>query len=777
MKTIFSYLSRCLLVYTISFALLQVQVLLPIQSLKYSVGYVQAETETEADPRDSIGVDDDGVAYSKSNLTLDKVDENGLDISVDILSAFLMGWFTSRTVMICKPVPMDVMIAAAGGVIFMGAELFAFNAFKDIRDSHVEEIKNRQDGENADQVTSLQDQKKSYDDIAETAKTKYTTQMAATAAYGVAAIAALYAKIKWYMADMGCAVCPVVALPLASAIALRESPGPSVPTGSSLYSVCAAVAAAWVAGESAVITTVACSAAALGCSGVKISCATDVAICLPAEASVVGIDEKPNVYQKFAQNNLKLPSFSGMFDEEMLTETLEETQVESITSKYGVQRFIDASNPLYALSKSLEIDNENYETQINSYAESRDRMRFYKGELSSSTYEQFEVFREGVIDQALGSDSFSFGEALQLALNNGVDFFIPSANANSVATMLGSILGIVLALFATTSKFLDSFMATPGYRAIAWTLGTTLAGYAASKTKEIQETAEENSAKIQKIIDNLNNINKLSTDTYSGTNHIIPTKIPYPSVGNDEIPLGPEPTPCPQHNASTNCDSLVTGIQNSHGFSGMGGTVGSFATDAAAAADGFSGTKTVPTIAVDKTFNLAKDNEAIQKKLRLMQRKLNDQYKKDGKQPIDFDNLNKNMLAKMRKKTRNHLSKSGMTPNQILSSLGSGSKEKKKEEVAIKGPSKAKETTSGVAAKAKKAPVFSLDLGDSEDSGLSLDDIDANQNAVNALNEESTDDIVTNKGVSIFKVISVRYLKSGFSRLLEEEKEVKKTSK
>jgi hypothetical protein len=773
MKTIFSYLSKCLLVYTISFALLQVQVLLPIQNLKYSAGYVQAEDNAA---NENIGTDDDGVRFQKGAIKLDEEEEGVLDVSMDIISSFLMGWFTSRAVMICKPVPTDVWIATAGAAIYIGGEIYAFNAFKDIRDEKILDIKMREDGNNTEQVEYLTDQKKTYDDIAETAKMKYNLQMAATAAYGIAAIWALAVKLKWHFSDALCSACATTLAPVTAETATKEIPGtPSKIKTAQLYAQCAAIKVAIVAGNTNVATASTCAPAAAGCASTILHCTKDAAICLPSAASVARDNSEPNLYQKFAQENLKLPSYEELFTEKDMMESLEEVQVESITSKYDVTRFIDNSSPFYDLGKSLEIDHENFETQINSYAENRDRMRFFKGELSSSSYEQYESFREGMIDQGLNSSSGSIGDALQLALNNGVDFFIPRANANSVITMLGSIVGIVLALFATTSQFLDTFMSTPGYRSIAWTTGTVLAGYAASKTKEVQETAEANSTKIQKIIDRLNEIGKLNTETISGVNSSIPSRIPYPITGNDAITLGPEKTPCPEKNGSENCSSLVTGSEESKTFE-MGGGVSQMALNALEAGDGFTGEKVVKGPIVDKTLNLARENEAVQKKLRKMQRKINDQLKKDGKPGINFDKLTKNMIAKLRKKTQDQLKKSGTSADKILASLGTGSKSEEKESTdpVIKGPSKATAATGGKV-KAKKAPAFSLDLDDdAEDSGVSADDVAANQAAANALNEESADDIVTNKGVSIFKVISVRYLKSGFSRLLEEEKKASK---
>jgi hypothetical protein len=758
MKTIFSYIAKCLLVYTISFTLLQVQVLLPVQSLKYAPGYVQAET----------GVSDDGVATETGKVELEGEETS---LAVDLLASFAFGYVTSRALLICKPIPIDIGVAAAGGIAFIGGEIYAYNGFKDIKDSKTVEFIKREDGDNTEQVTYLENQKEGYDDIAKVAKTKAMIQTAAAAAYGIASIIALFAEFRWFMQSLPCKACA----PIASTAleAKKLSPGvDSKADTTTIHAFCASkikeatLTAAGTAGF--------CSGGVAACVAEEITCTTETSICLMKEFSILGQNGEENSFQKFAKNNIKIPEFDVGLDEETLGQTLEETQLASIADSFGIQNFIDRENPFYDLSKSLKIDQSNIYSQINSYAKNRDMMRYYKGDLSSSTIDQYDLFKQSILSNSLNSSGVDLGESLQMAFENGMDFFIPRVHAsNSLVAILGAATGIVLALFKATSTWMDTFMSTPGWRALAWGIGAGLAMVAASETKKIQETAEENSEKIQKIITQLKRIGKTSTENLSGADQGIPSRIPFPKSGNDGLDLGPGKTPCPNNDKTSGCSTIVDSVQTNRGFAALGGTMGNLALDAAAVGDGFSGTGSVPGSTTDKTFDLARDNEGIQSKLRKMQTKLNKEYEKNGKPTIDFDKMNKKLLAKLKKKVRNQLKRSKADPKQILASLGAGAPKESKEEekVANKGPSPVAPGTTGKS-KPKKAPVFSLDLEENPggNEGLTAEEVLANQQAANELNAEAVDDIVTNKGVSIFKVISVRYLKSGFSRLLDEEK-------
>ena len=755
MKTIFSYLGKCLITYTLSFALLQVQVFLPIENLRYASGNVMA-----AD--DGVTLGDDGVATKSGSVELKSDKGNAM---IDHLSMLAFGFFTSRALMVCKPLPMDVMLAAAGGVIYIGGELYTFNAFKDLKSRDKITYNSREDGENEKQIEMLQAQKKGYDDIAKTAKTKAMIQMAAGTAYGISAGYALFKSTKWGMETGHCGTCSVTAGIAAKLELEKYDPSkPSAITAPVVYGLCTAMEA----GALAASLEPSCTQAEASCVLNATTCAEEVMICNPSGATIMG-SNTPDAFQNFASKGLKFPEIESVMDDNFIAETIKETYLEGFQSKFQLSSFIDKANPFYDLNKKMEFDETNFETQINSYARNRDMSRYYQGEISSMSVEDFSSFRKSMFELEVDSSSDNLGESLKLVLHSGIDLIIPNTHAGSMMTMLGGVAGIALALFKTTGAWVDNFMATPGNRGLIWIAGAGLALVASNSSKKIQESAEKNSGKIQKIIDKLNNQGLKNVDSLGGSRLAIPSQIPFKLKGNAPLSIGPEKAPCADKSGTTGCGSIRSGVEKNAGFASLGGSFGALAGAAGAAADGITGSDNIPSSSVDGLVQLSKENNAVQKKLRAVQRKFNKALKESGKSPLDFEKLNKNILAKLRKNTQAALAKSGKSAADVLAALGPvAAKEETKKEVAAKPKNKKLKMTSGAVKKNNGG--FKLDLeNEGSNDALNNEEVLANQTAANALNGEAQDDIVGNKDVSIFKVISVRYLKSGFNKLLDED--------
>ncbi|PIK14994.1 hypothetical protein [Halobacteriovorax sp. JY17] len=756
MKTIFSYLAKCFVTYTLSFALLQVQVFLPIENLRHASGNVMAAN-------DGVTLGEDGVATKSGSVDLKNEKGNAL---LDHLSMLAFGFFTSRALMICKPLPMDVMIAAAGGVIYIGGELYTFNAFKDLKSKDKVTYNSREDGENEKQIEILEAQKKGYDDIAKTAKTKAMIQMAAGAAYGISAGYALLKSAEFGMETAHCGTCSVTTAIAAKLELEKFDPSkPSAVTAPVIYGLCTAMEA----GALSASLEPSCTQAEASCVLNAATCSQEVMICNPSGATIMG-SNTPDAFQKFASKGLKFPEIESVMDDNFIAETIKETYLEGFQREFQLSSFIDKSNPFYDLNKKMEFDETNFETQVNSYARNRDMSRYYQGEISSMSVEEFSSFKKSMFELEVGSSSDNLGESLKLVLHSGIDLIIPNTHAGSMMTMLGGVAGIALALFKTTSYLVDNFMATPGNRGLIWIVGAGLALVASNSSKKIQESAEKNSGKIQEIINKLNSQGQKNVDSLGGNRLAIPSQIPFKLKGNAPLSIGPDKAPCADKPGTSGCGSLRSGIEKNAGFASLGGSFGALAGTAGAAADGVTGSDNIPSASVDGLVQLSKENNAVQKKLRAVQRKFNQALKESGKSPLDFEKLNENILAKLRKNTQAALAKSGKSAADVLAALGpvANSKEEEKPKVAATPKNEKLKMTSGTAKKNNGG--FKLDLeNEGSNDALQSDEVLANQAAANALNGEAQDDIVANKDVSIFKVISVRYLKSGFNKLLDEE--------
>ncbi|GEM_PF-6923867 len=767
MKTIFSYIAKCLLTYTLSFALLQVQVFLPIENLRYASGNAMAAS-------DGVSKDENGVATKSGTVTLKNKKSNFL---LDHLAMISMGFITFKTVSACQPRPMDVILAGAGGVIYIGAELYSFNAFKDLKAEDKIAYTSKEDGENDTQIEMLQAQKKGYEDIAKTAKMKSTIQLAAATAYGAAAVVALLKSQQWRVSASTCTAACTQAAGVAEE-AVKNTPGiPSTIKAADLYAACAAKQSAVAIASSNPVTGAACTAAASTCAIDASMCATEVAICKPGAFSVLDMlgdtgGESVDALQKFAQEGLKLPGIGQILNDEFMANVVKETYVLELQNKLNIPNYIDKANPFFDLNKKMEFDETNFETQVNSYARNRDMSRFFQGELASTSVESFNNFKNSLYEIELNSDSSSLSDNLKLAINNGIDLIVPSANANSMSVMLGGAIGIFIGINKLNVTWVDTMIATPGYRSMVWTAAAGLAFTASSSSKKIQESAEGNATKIQKIIDKLSQQGVKTASSLGGSQLSIPSQIPYSIKGNAALSLGTAAVPCADKDGTNGCGSLQSGIESSTSFASLGGSFGTLAGTAGAAADGITGSNTIPSSAVDGLVELSNNNNAIKKKLDEVQRKFNKALEDQGKPALDFDKLNDNILAKLRKNTNAVLSGSGKSAADVLAAIGPvGSDDSEEKKVAAAAPAESSKLKMTAGKSKKVNGGFRLDLeNEGSNDGLNADEVLANQKAANAINGEAQDDIVANKDVSIFKVISVRYLKSGFNKLLEEDK-------
>ncbi|WP_157868227.1 hypothetical protein [Halobacteriovorax marinus] len=763
MKTIFSYLAKCFLTYTLTFALLQVQVLIPVQNLQHLSGVAYAAN-------DRVSVDEDGVATKSGSVDLKNEKPNAL---LDHLAMISMGFFTFKAVSACQPRPMDVLLAAAGGAVYIGAELFSFNAFKDLKEKDKITYTSKENGENDTQIEMLEAQKKGYDDIAETAKTKAMIQMAAAAAYGAAAVFALVKSQEWFVSDSTCGVgCAQASIPALEGV--KNFMAPSKGKSSALFKACTAVEAEAATKAANPATAAACAGAAAACGTTAALCATEVAICVPGAFSILGDagSSTPDALEKFAKEGIKIPGVGQTLNDNYIAEVVKETELRKYQDRFAIPNFIEESSPFYELNNKLAFDETNFDTQINSYARNRDMSRYFQGELASTSVDSFNEFRNSMFELEVNSNNESTAESLKFALEKGVDLLIPSTHASSMTLMLGSAVAIFMGINKATSTWADTMIATPGYRSMLWTAAAGLSMVAFKGSKDIQESAEENSEKIQEIINKLNNQGQKKVDSLSGSQISIPSKIPFKIKGNKALSLGPEKVQCADKSGTSGCGSIKSGITKSSDFARLGGSFGAIAGAAGAAADDITGSDNISSAGVDGLVELSSNQPAVEKKLRSLQRKFNKVREESGAAPIDFDKVNKKILAKLRKNTQSVLNGSGQSASDVLAALGPVSKGTEEKEKKVAKDQPANEKLKMTAGKSKRASGgFKLDLeNEGSNDGLNADEVLANQEAANAMNGEAQDDIVANKDVSIFKVISVRYLKSGFNKLLEEDK-------
>jgi len=289
-----------------------------------------------------------------------------------------------------------------------------------------------------------------------------------------------------------------------------------------------------------------------------------------------------------------------------------------------------------------------------------------------------------------------------------------------------------------------------------------------SLSKQIDKIGE-NIAKIDQI---LNEMNKLKNGLQA--NNVTEQQIKLASFQANQLQdlqLGPNvsvKTDCATSAGSSNCSPLANQLASMPGFAGLPDSFKSIASQSAQLGDGLSGTNSISGSTLTTAGALAGNQGAIAKLLAKTQSKLNEQLASSGQPKIDFAKEQNDLLNKWNAQTANGLKSSGMSAGNFLASTGgsplSASKEGSKTAAAKK--SLAPAIGGGAVGSSAKNKGFELDFKEAQ----------AGEGAVAAggaaQKEEKFDiganDINTNSGESIFQLISNRYIKSGYPKLLDE---------
>ncbi len=360
-----------------------------------------------------------------------------------------------------------------------------------------------------------------------------------------------------------------------------------------------------------------------------------------------------------------------------------------------------------------------------------------------------------------------------------LDMIVPTAEAAGMGDMLKGIAGAIAGYYVGQSTMINTLITTPNHRAILW---GSLAAYGyivAGNTKDEAETAKSNSDKIAKIMKRMDRSrgsvqmdNKMATAGASNLGRQI-------NIGTQSQALG---TTMPCSNGSSK-DSQGKTICNpapfttKSSFSGTGAFPASIAPLMKAGGSFISANQGKNSVSGDSLGNIDTINgqkNAINGLLDKAKKNLNKTLLSAGKKPVDFNKEQNKVMKGLANAIRNSLRKSGDSSSGLLGRMGYGSQlksDKKPEAVeeVAKEITASVDTSSGKGLESKK-PGFDFDFAAGQSDAIVAAknaEFDANAQAANE-NAEIKDDIIQDKSVSIFKVISIRYKKSGFKRLLDE---------
>lgn len=655
----------------------------------------------------TVTTDDKGVITATKNYQFEKISDQDMLTSITMLAG---GFITGRMLASYRPLTTDVMIAGAGGVAFIAGEVISNVKFKGTIDEMTVEVQKKSDGTvNEAQIQRLQDLKKSYEEAKKTTKTKKTLQLAAAAAFGAAALTAgYYAMTETSTAGLCKATINLAKTALGTCSASGSVANPEAPG----CGVCLAKIQAYEA------------------AFLKYTTSRPV----PASSLTKGAAMTPD------ETFLSTPT---NFCFGQVGATVGGVAAKMQTSCGGAMG-VHIKNQVEANIADLTKGFTSHEGLINKYL---------GGSAGLISYDQFQSREPSYFEK-------------------GLDLLFPRAEAGWLPLLgLGaSTAASFFLITGTTAMELDLMMFVPANRAIAFGVLAGLAYMASRSSDNVIKKIDENISKIDTILADLAKLAKgvkaqnLATQTIDmktikpGSN----TYSPYSTSGNAK-------TPCMTSNSSANCEALSSKLTNMPGFANLPESLKNIANQSVGLADQLSGSSGVSGSTISSAESLGNKQNAISKALKAQNEKLskiagakNSPSKKEEK-----------LLNGMRARVRSALQKNGMTATGFMGSVGatpidsSLAKNAAEEGAGGKSEALAQDLLAGGPAPEKDE---SLKLDFKEDSpALGLADSSGGSSSSGDQYDVKTDEIAGDNGPSIFELISRRYIKSGYPKLLEEE--------
>ncbi len=367
---------------------------------------------------------------------------------------------------------------------------------------------------------------------------------------------------------------------------------------------------------------------------------------------------------------------------------------------------------------------------------------------------------------------------------------ISKANAKA-GKLLGTVAGLVGGYLLVESKKIDMLISTPKKRAILWGGLGVFGKLVANNSKKTVSKIEDNIKIIDEILNKMDatmakgidvSSEAVAGSTISGVNAV--NSYPTGPLGSTVDCLNgsssggcnnlPKPKIIPE--LEKNFPSLPNGLNGA--FSDMLGFAGEV-----------QGKGSISPRAASKIESLNSRASAINGALKRGQDNLNKVRKKLGLKKLNLAKESADAFANRVKSADQYFKKKGQNPNSMLAKFGGagsfggrssrdGSDASRAADMLsgdLKGGDGLNDSGSGEGLSGASAPgqgEFNFDFDqDAIDSEVAQRNAEFDKMAQQASEIDSDQDsIIEDSSVSIFKVISTRYLKSGYKKLLEEIK-------
>ncbi|MEA9356953.1 hypothetical protein SHI21_12080 [Bacteriovorax sp. PP10] len=655
--------------------------------------------------------DNNGVITAKTSHKFDEVSDTDMIASVAMIAA---GIITGRMIIYYRPLTMDVIVAAAAGAAYIAGELLTTIKFNGTIKAMTVEVEKKNNGEvNEEQVKRLKDLKASYEEAKKTIGIKKILQLGAATGFAVAGGMAAYMHM----------------------------------------SEDATVAACKGAIEAADLKLSNCVAA--GASGAAASEATSCGKCL-TDLKAYNVE-----YLKYI-NQRAVPMFSFFADEKIAS------------NETFLQAPICAVDPGVASKEvGLSIKETCTEGSVNIMIANQTNAKAPGDRLRGVNSDFFKKFMKQPVYAF--DKNHKLEENKKTLLDKVLGFLLPKAEAGTLQ-LLGygaATLAAITLVSGTTMTALDTQMFVPLNRAVAWGLLAGVSLMSAKSSDNVIKKLDANIAKIDAILADLNKLAKgvkAQNISQQGINlsTINPSAVAPISFSTDST----QRTDCMANNSSTNCEVLANKLTSMPGFANLPDSFKDIASQSVALGDSLNGANSISGSTLSNAEALGAKQNAVAKLLRnqldAMNKRLGSKNSYEKKQ----EKFQKGLAAKIKK----DLASKGMTATTFMASIGStpidSSLAKKDITPATGNKLSVKSSPINIqdgAGSDRDASSLKLDFKEqTPGDGLSMGEVASSGGAAKEYDIKSQE-INGEFGPSLFELISGRYIKSGYPKLLEEE--------
>lgn len=657
--------------------------------------------------------------------TTTEIVKTGVEDKADLFSTLAMTAVGTLATRFYKyKMTTDIMLAAAGGALFLGGEVLAFASL----DAKLKEIesqitRDKNGNLNNEQIRHLERLKESYVEAKKTAGTKKKLQLAAAAAFAAAGVTA---------ATMSATEIGLLSTCTSAVVATKAAAAKLAATCSVSGGACAAPCIASLGAYSTTLMTVETARQAIGAS----------------MATYAGAE---------AATGLSLTS---------MMET-----AAACAPAYGAGAALKtACFPMYGVYEA------NHSAGVPG--------------IVGGFIEKHPLFKTPVISKINETD----------LLSKVLNLFFPKAEAalfSAMGIMSSAAITYLLTTSATLGLKLDFFMLIPRNRAYVWAALSAITAAATTTTNSVMGKVQGNIDKIDAILNNIKGSTPLGNDT-ANVNAPAPkgeiTKIkPLPNkvtvfknedVDLSKLPNGGVTLPCYTGADEKKCESFSTSIKAVPNYNSLDSLSQLELGKVFSVADGVNGTSKITAGTLAGAEGLGNNLNALKSSLANAQKTAMEKLKANGGKD-ESALLTKRFKDDLNDSVNAGLKKSNSTMDKMYSSMYSGGGSAGAASTANNTDVKKITEENTQILKGGGAPV-TIDMGNIGSAGTSLglglgndsaggtpgDDSGAPGSdataATSSMDEyDLKNDITKNSDSSIFELISNRYQKSGYPRLLK----------